>query len=74
MIAAKCPDIRVTVADVNDARIGAWNSPELPVYEPGLDAIGESARGRTLFFTTDVKQAIREADIIFVSVGTPTKK
>lgn len=74
MIAAKCPDIRVTVADVNDARIGAWNSPNLPVYEPGLDAIVESARGRNLFFTTDVKQAIREADIIFVSVGTPTKK
>ncbi|GAA5138375.1 nucleotide sugar dehydrogenase [Prosthecobacter algae] len=73
MIAAKCPDIRVEVVDLNQARIEAWNSDELPVYEPGLDAIVASARGRNLFFTTGVEDAIRAADIIFVSVNTPTK-
>lgn len=73
MIAAKCPDICVTVTDPNDKRIAAWNSDALPVYEPGLQQVVESARGRNLFFSTDVRKAIREADIIFVSVGTPTK-
>ncbi len=73
MIAAKCPNIRVEVVDLNQARIEAWNSDELPVYEPGLDAIVASARGRNLFFTTGVEDAIRAADIIFVSVNTPTK-
>jgi len=73
MIASKCPDIQVTVADLNDARIAAWNSDRLPIYEPGLDDIVKSARGKNLFFSTDVRQAIAEADIIFVSVGTPTK-
>lgn len=73
MIASKCPDIQVTVADLNDARIAAWNSDRLPVYEPGLDDVVSAARGKNLFFTTDVRKAIAEADIIFVSVGTPTK-
>jgi UDPglucose 6-dehydrogenase len=73
MIAAKCPDIRVTVTDPNEKRIAAWNSDALPVYEPGLQQVVESARDRNLFFSTDVRKAIREADIIFVSVGTPTK-
>jgi UDPglucose 6-dehydrogenase len=73
MIAAKCPDIRVTVCDPNEKRIAAWNSDTLPVYEPGLQEVVESARGRNLFFSTDVRKAIRESDIIFVSVGTPTK-
>jgi UDPglucose 6-dehydrogenase len=73
MIAAKCPDIRVTVCDPNEKRIAAWNSDALPVYEPGLQEVVESARGKNLFFSTDVRKAIRESDIIFVSVGTPTK-
>ena len=73
MIAAKCPDIRVTVTDPNEKRIAAWNTDALPVYEPGLQQVVESARGKNLFFSTDVRKAIREADIIFVSVGTPTK-
>ncbi len=73
MIAAKCPNIRVEVVDLNQARIEAWNSDELPIYEPGLDEIVASARGRNLFFTTGVEDAIRAADIIFVSVNTPTK-
>ena len=73
MIAAKCPDIRVTVCDPNERSIAAWNSDALPVYEPGLQEVVESARGKNLFFSTDVRKAIRESDIIFVSVGTPTK-
>lgn len=73
MIAHKCPHITVTVADINEARITAWNSDELPVFEPGLDEIVMSSRGVNLFFTTDKVTAIREADVIFVSVGTPTK-
>ncbi len=73
MIAHKCSHITVTVADINEERIAAWNSEELPVFEPGLDEIVKSARGVNLFFTTDKITAIREADIIFVSVGTPTK-
>ena len=73
MIAAKCPDIRVEVVDLNQARINAWNSDNLPVYEPGLDEVVKSARGRNLFFSTGVEDAVRSADIIFVSVNTPTK-
>ena len=73
MIAAKCPDISVTVCDPNEKRIAAWNSDTLPVYEPGLQEVVESARGKNLFFSTDVRKAIRESSIIFVSVGTPTK-
>jgi UDPglucose 6-dehydrogenase len=73
MIAAKCPEIQVTVADFNEARIAAWNSDTLPVYEPGLDEVVCSARGRNLHFSTDIRAAIAGADLIFVSVGTPTK-
>lgn len=73
MIAAKCPDIQVTVADMNEKRVAAWNSDDLPVYEPGLDAVVASARGRNLHFTTDIRNSIAAADLIFVSVGTPTK-
>jgi len=73
MIAAKCPNIRVDVVDINEKRIAAWNSNELPIYEPGLDEIVKSARGTNLFFSTGVENAIRAADIIFVSVNTPTK-
>lgn len=73
MIAAQCPDIRVTVVDMDAARINAWNSDQLPIYEPGLDAIVMAARGRNLFFSTDIDRGIRESGIIFVSVNTPTK-
>jgi len=73
MIAHKASDITVTVVDLNAARIAAWNSDTLPIYEPGLDEVVRSARGRNLFFSTDVKGAIAAADIVFVSVNTPTK-
>ena len=73
MIAYKCPDYRVTVVDVNPDRIDAWNSAELPVYEPGLDKIVKKTRGKNLFFSKDIENQIRENDIIFVSVNTPTK-
>ncbi|KAF8241069.1 nucleotide sugar dehydrogenase, partial [Tricholoma matsutake] len=76
VIAVKCPHIKVTIVDLNEARINAWNSPsfELPIYEPGLTDVVRQARGRNLFFSTDVDKAIEEADLIFVSVNTPTKK
>jgi UDPglucose 6-dehydrogenase len=74
MIAAKCPDIEVNVVDPNESRIAEWNSETLPVYEPGLDELVRGSRGKNLFFSTDVDGGIRKADIIFVSVGTPTKK
>lgn len=73
MIAARCQDVVVTVVDVNESRIAAWNSDDLPIYEPGLDALVLAARGRNLFFSTDVDGAIRAADMIFVSVNTPSK-
>jgi len=73
MIALKAPDLRVTVVDLDGERIAAWNSAELPIYEPGLDGIVREARGRNLFFSTDVNGAIQAADIIFVAVNTPTK-
>ena len=73
MIAAKCPDIQVTVCDMNEQRINAWNSEELPVYEPGLDEVVASALHRNLHFTTDIRSSVAAADLIFVSVGTPTK-
>ena len=73
MIARKCPNIKVTVADINADRIAAWQSDKLPIFEPGLDDVVTDARGRNLFFTTEINQNIAEADIIFVSVNTPTK-
>lgn len=73
VIADKCAHHKVTVVDLNAARIAAWNSPDLPVYEPGLDAVVTRARGRNLFFSTEVDAAIRDADLIFISVNTPTK-
>jgi len=72
-IASKCPDITVTIVDLSEERIKAWNSDDLPIYEPGLAEIVKECRGRNLFFSTDVKGAIEEADIIFASVNTPTK-
>jgi len=65
--------VHVTVVDLNAQRIAAWNSDELPIYEPGLDEIVKECRGKNLFFTTDVDTAIRESELIFVSVNTPTK-
>jgi len=73
MIAHKCKDHTVTVVDINQARIDAWNSDELPIFEPGLDEIVQQCRGTSLFFSTDIDTAVREADIIFLSVNTPTK-
>ncbi len=73
VIALKAPDITVKVVDMSERRIAAWNSDELPVYEPGLDEVVRQSRGRNLFFSTDVRGAIKEADLIFVAVNTPTK-
>jgi len=73
VIADNCPDYKVIVVDVNEKRIAGWQSDSLPIYEPGLKAVVERARGRNLFFSTDIVGGIKEADIIFVSVNTPTK-
>jgi len=76
VIAQKCPHIKVTVVDVNEQRINAWNSTndeDLPIYEPGLAEVVKEARGRNLFFSTNVEKAIDEAEMIFISVNTPTK-
>ncbi|NLH56515.1 MAG: nucleotide sugar dehydrogenase, partial [Rikenellaceae bacterium] len=73
VIAQKCPEIRVTVVDINPDRIAAWQTDELPVYEPGLLEVVKEARGRNLFFSTDIEKGIREAEMIFISVNTPTK-
>lgn len=73
VIADNCPDIKVTVVDLSQTQIDAWKTDDLPIYEPGLLDVVQRARGRNLFFSTDVSQAIIEADIIFISVNTPTK-
>ncbi len=76
VIAQKCPHIKVTVVDLNVERIAAWNDSDvnnIPVYEPGLGEVVAEARGRNLFFSTEVDKAIDEAEMIFISVNTPTK-
>ena len=66
--------MKVIVVDINPKQIEAWNSDNLPIYEPGLQEVVVNARGRNLFFSTDLDSAIKEASMIFVSVNTPTKK
>lgn len=73
VIALKCPEIKVTVVDLSKPRIDSWNSEKLPIFEPGLDDIVKKCRGKNLFFSTDIDSAIREADLIFICVNTPTK-
>jgi len=76
VVADRCSDVRVTVVDLNEDRIAAWNDHDLtklPVYEPGLDEVVGRARGRNLEFSTAVRDAIAEADMVFLSVNTPTK-
>ncbi|OFX22953.1 MAG: UDP-glucose 6-dehydrogenase [Bacteroidetes bacterium GWA2_31_9b] len=76
VIAQKCPEIKVTVVDINSQRIADWNSTDfnkLPIYEPGLKEVVAEARGRNLFFSTEIEKAIEEAEMIFISVNTPTK-
>jgi UDPglucose 6-dehydrogenase len=73
VIALKCPGYRIEVVDINEERIQQWNSDDIPIYEPGLEEIVKQVRGKNLFFTTDIANGIKQADIIFVSVNTPTK-
>lgn len=73
VIALKCPSIEVAVVDISQPRISAWNSDQLPIYEPGLDDVVKQCRGKNLFFSNDVEKHVAEADIVFVSVNTPTK-
>ncbi|KAL1750639.1 UDP-glucose/GDP-mannose dehydrogenase [Schizophyllum commune] len=76
VIALKCPHIQVTIVDLSQPHIDEWNSDnfELPIYEPGLIDVVKGCRGRNLFFSMDVDQSLKEADLIFVSVNIPTKK
>ena len=73
ILASHCPEHRVVIVDINEARIAAWQSDQLPIYEPGLHEIVRQTLGKNLFFSTEVNRHISEADIIFVSVNTPTK-
>ena len=76
VIASQCPEIQVTVVDLSKERIDLWNDPDLdklPIYEPGLKELVEKTRGKNLFFSTEIDKAIDEAEIIFISVNTPTK-
>ena len=75
VIALKCPELEVTVVDINKKRIDAWNGPydQLPIYEPGLKEVIEESRGRNLFFSTDIDKAIDRSEMIFMAVNTPTK-
>jgi UDPglucose 6-dehydrogenase len=73
VVACHCPQHRFVIVDINQARIDAWQSDKLPIYEPGLDEVVKKTRGKNLFFSTEVNKHIAEADIIFVSVNTPTK-
>src|SRR5512143_58855 len=73
IIAKHCPEHRVVVVDINEERIQAWQSDKLPIYEPGLLEVVQAVRGRNLFFSCEIDHNIAEADIIFVSVNTPTK-
>lgn len=71
VIAQKCPNVKVTVVDLNAKRIAAWNHEDLtqlPIYEPGLAEVVKEARGRNLFFSTEIEKAIDEAQMIFISV------
>src|SRR5437870_11849315 len=73
MIADKCPDYKITVVDRSSDRINQWNSDKLPIYEPGLDEVVKRVRGKNLAFSTEIDQHIKDADVIFISVHTPTK-
>ena len=76
VIALKCPDLKITVVDINEEKIDMWNSEDLnnlPVYEPGLSEIIEKVRDKNLFFSKDINQAVIDAEMIFLAVNTPTK-
>ena len=76
VIADKCPNIQINVVDNNEDRIVNWNNSDLsklPIYDPGLAAIVERCRGKNLHFSNSVEEKIRSADMIFISVNTPTK-
>lgn len=73
VIATKCPQYKITVTDINEEKIKAWQTESLPIYEPGLLEAVKKSRDRNLFFSTDIEENIKKADIIFVSVNTPTK-
>ena len=77
VVAKYCPNIEVTVVDINEERINSWNNnnlTKLPIFEPGLKELIEKIRNKNLFFSVNIKKAISEADMVFISVNTPTKE
>ena len=77
VFAKNCPDIQIKVVDINSSKIDSWNSEdfsEIPVYEPKLEDVLKKCRDKNLFFTNDIESSIAEADMIFLSVNTPTKE
>ena len=77
VIADKCPHIQINVVDINSERIANWNNHDLnllPIYEPGLAEIIGRCRGRNLHFSNLIEEKIGTADMVFISVNTPTKK
>ena len=76
MMASQCPNLIFNVVDINEERIASWNNPDLtklPIFEPGLEELISKTRNKNLFFSTNIQKAIESADIIFISVNTPTK-
>ena len=76
VIAQKNPEINVTVVDINQERINLWNSEDLtklPIFEPGLDKVIYETRNKNLFFSSDIEKNIKNSEMIFISVNTPTK-
>ena len=76
VIAAKCPEIKVTVVDKSEEKIRMWNSKnlnEIPVFEPGLKEILSEVRNKNLFFSSDIESSVDESEMIFIAVNTPTK-
>ena len=70
VLADKCPNIKVTVVDLDENKIDDWNSKNLnnlPVYEPGLKEIIYRRRDKNLFFSTDIHNSIASSDMIFLN-------
>ena len=77
VLADNNPQLKVTVVDINKQKIDLWNSKDLknlPIYEPGLSQIISKNRDKNLFFSSNVSESIASADMVFISVNTPTKK
>ncbi|MBM3506485.1 MAG: UDP-glucose/GDP-mannose dehydrogenase family protein [Alphaproteobacteria bacterium] len=65
----------VTCVDKDERKIAALHAGKMPIYEPGLDdLVGNNVRGGRLDFTTDLAGPVKDADAVFIAVGTPTAR